>query len=70
MVYEVGSSLEEVAIAVSSACQELERRNIPFNLLIADRGARVFLIPQVCLLSTILSLYELLTVNCVFSVLC
>lgn len=46
LVYEVSNSLEEVAMAVTSACQELERRNIPFNLLISDRGARVFLMPQ------------------------
>eukprot|EP00271_Cylindrocystis_brebissonii_P018266 TRINITY_DN509_c0_g1_i3.p1 TRINITY_DN509_c0_g1~~TRINITY_DN509_c0_g1_i3.p1 ORF type:complete len:477 (-),score=91.16 TRINITY_DN509_c0_g1_i3:1215-2645(-) len=46
LVYEVGNSLEEVAVAVAAACQELELRNIPFNLLIADRGARVFLMPQ------------------------
>ena len=46
LVYELGSSLEEMAVAVGAAAQELERRNIPFNILIADSGARLFLMPQ------------------------
>lgn len=46
LVYEVGSSLEELALMVASACERLQEANTPFNVLIADRGARVFLIPQ------------------------
>eukprot|EP00897_Mesotaenium_endlicherianum_P006530 jgi/Mesen1/5905/ME000030S05168 len=46
LVYEVGTSLEELAVVVAGACEQLQNRNIPFNVLIADRGARVFLMPQ------------------------
>ena len=47
LVYELGTSLEEMAVVIAGACEELQQRNIPFNLLIADRGGRVFLMPQV-----------------------
>ena len=46
LVYEAGDSLEEVADAVGQACQRLTSENIPHNLMIVDRGARVFLIPN------------------------
>ena len=46
LVYEAGESIEEVADAVGRACQRLTARNIPHNLMIVDRGARVFLIPN------------------------
>jgi len=44
--FELGSDLEELAREVSKACNVLERKNIPYNLLIVDCGARVFLFPQ------------------------
>ncbi len=46
LVFEVGASLEEMAEAVGAAALALQAANMPFNLLITDRGARVFLIPQ------------------------
>eukprot|EP00850_Spirogloea_muscicola_P023301 SM000345S12842 [mRNA] locus=s345:39626:42945:- [translate_table: standard] len=46
LVFEVGSSLEELAAVVAGAACRLESENVPFNILIADRGARVFLFPQ------------------------
>eukprot|EP00245_Coleochaete_scutata_P001494 TRINITY_DN1182_c1_g1_i2.p1 TRINITY_DN1182_c1_g1~~TRINITY_DN1182_c1_g1_i2.p1 ORF type:complete len:513 (-),score=102.55 TRINITY_DN1182_c1_g1_i2:373-1911(-) len=46
LVFELGSSLEELALLVAGASAELQASNIPFNILIADRGARVFLFPQ------------------------
>ena len=47
LVYDLsGARLEDMAVAVAAATQELERRNIPFNILIADCARRVFLIPQ------------------------
>ncbi len=46
LVFEVGAGLEEMAEAVGAATDALQAANVPFNLLIADRGARVFLIPQ------------------------
>jgi len=46
LVYELRNSLEKMAQAIAAACQILEAQNVAFNLLIADRGARVFLIPQ------------------------
>ena len=46
LVFEVGASLEEMAAAVGAAAEALQAADVPFNVLIADRGARVFLIPQ------------------------
>lgn len=45
-VFQAGSSLEHMASAAAAACCELQRRNVPFNLFIVDRGTRLFLIPQ------------------------
>jgi len=45
-VFELGADLEELAREVSGACNKLESKNIPYNLLIVDCGARVFLFPQ------------------------
>merc|ERR1712176_1316328 len=45
-VFELGSDLKELAREVSNACNKLESKNIPYNLLIVDCGARVFLFPQ------------------------
>ena len=44
--FERGDGFESLAQMVGIACQRLQARNVPFNLLIADHGARVFLIPQ------------------------
>ena len=46
MVFELGGDLKELAMEVSHACNVLEGKNIPYNLLIVDCGARVFLFPQ------------------------
>jgi len=46
-VFEVGDSLEDLANAVANTCIYLQNANIPFNVLIADRGGRVFVFPQV-----------------------
>merc|ERR1712032_61681 len=46
MVFELGADLKELAMEVSHACNVLEGKNIPYNLLIVDCGARVFLFPQ------------------------
>lgn len=46
LVYEAGESLSELARAVGIACQRLTAKNIPHNLLVVDRGARVFLLPN------------------------
>lgn len=45
-VFELGSDLEELSQGVANACKTLENMNIPYNLLIVDCGARVFLFPQ------------------------
>ena len=44
--FERGDGFESLAQMVGVACQRLQETNVPFNLLIADHGARVFLIPQ------------------------
>jgi GDP-L-galactose phosphorylase len=42
----VGDSLEEMAALVGQACERMQARNIPHNLLISDNGTRVFIFPQ------------------------
>ena len=44
---QLGQTFETLARVVGRCCERLQRKNVPFNLLIADHGARVFLIPQV-----------------------
>ena len=46
LVFEVGASMAALAEAVGAAAVALQAANCPYNLLIADRGARVFLVPQ------------------------
>lgn len=46
LVFEAGSTLQELATAVAKVCTRLQDRNRPFNVLIADSGARVFVFPQ------------------------
>lgn len=46
LCFERGDGFDSLAEMVGTACERLQRRNVPFNLLIADHGARVFLIPQ------------------------
>ena len=46
LVFEAGSSLSELASKVGMACEWLTEQNIPHNVLIVDRGARIFLIPN------------------------
>lgn len=47
LVFELKGSLEDLAYVVAYCCTELQARNRPFNILISDAGARVFLFPQV-----------------------
>lgn len=47
LVFELGSSLEDLSETVANCCIYLQNANIPFNVLIADRGGRVFVLPQV-----------------------
>ena len=51
LVYECTGNLNDLANCVARACMVLQERNIPFNVLIADCGLRVFLFPQVNFLS-------------------
>lgn len=46
LVFEMCTSLEDLSLAVGKACIFLQNENIPYNVLIADRGSRVFLLPQ------------------------
>lgn len=46
LCFELGDGFESLADLVGTCCERLQARDIPFNLLIADHGARVFLIPQ------------------------
>lgn len=44
--FEVGSQTDELALEVAAACSALEWNNFPFNLLVTDKGCRVFVIPN------------------------
>eukprot|EP01018_Ginkgo_biloba_P031129 Gb_30410 [translate_table: standard] len=46
LLFEVGKSLEEMAEVVANCCCLLQNENMPFNILISECGARVFLLPQ------------------------
>ncbi|GAA0155324.1 hypothetical protein LIER_38063 [Lithospermum erythrorhizon] len=46
LVFEGGDSLEDLSNVISDTCICLQENNIPFNVLIADSGRRVFLFPQ------------------------
>lgn len=45
-VFHARHSIDELAAAVARCCETLQEQNVPFNLLIADRGMRVFVIPN------------------------
>jgi GDP-L-galactose phosphorylase len=46
LVFEAGDSLAELATMVGRACERLTAANVPHNMMIVDRGARVFLLPN------------------------
>ncbi|KAL3719491.1 hypothetical protein ACJRO7_004455 [Eucalyptus globulus] len=46
LVFEGGDTLWDLSSAVANSCILLQHNNIPFNVLIADCGKRVFLFPQ------------------------
>eukprot|EP01018_Ginkgo_biloba_P026614 Gb_19041 [translate_table: standard] len=46
LVFEGGNTLEDLSIAVANSCVCLQENNIPYNVLIADCGKRIFLFPQ------------------------
>lgn len=46
LVFETTSSLSALASSVGQACRLLTDANVPHNLFIVDRGARVFLLPN------------------------
>ena len=47
LVFEGGNTVEHLSNAVSNACICLQDNNIPYNVLIADCGNRIYLLPQV-----------------------
>ena len=47
LVFEGGDTLEDLSNIVSDACICLQNYNIPYNVLIADCGRKIFLLPQV-----------------------
>ncbi|XP_062169193.1 GDP-L-galactose phosphorylase 1-like [Alnus glutinosa] len=46
LVFEGGNTIEDLSNTVSDACICLQDNNIPYNVLIADCGRRIFLFPQ------------------------
>ena len=47
LVFEGGTTLQDLSNTVSDACMCLQDHNVPYNVLIADCGRRIFLFPQV-----------------------
>lgn len=47
LVFEGGNTLQDLSNTVSDACMCLQDHNVPYNVLIADCGRRIFLFPQV-----------------------
>lgn len=47
LLFEGGTTLEDLSRVVSDSCICLQENNIPYNVLISDSGKRVFLLPQV-----------------------
>lgn len=47
LVFEGGSTLYDKSHAVAKSCICLQNNSIAYNLLIADCGRKVFLLPQV-----------------------
>ncbi|KAL3719504.1 hypothetical protein ACJRO7_004468 [Eucalyptus globulus] len=46
LVFEGRDTLWDLSSAIANSCIRLQHNNIPFNVLIADCGKRVFLFPQ------------------------
>ncbi|XP_027077818.1 GDP-L-galactose phosphorylase 1-like [Coffea eugenioides] len=46
LVFEGGCVLRDLSDAVASSCIYLQQNNVPFNVLIADCGRKIFLLPQ------------------------
>ena len=46
LVFESGGDLEDTATLIGGFCQRLAAKNIPHNMLIVDKGARVFILPN------------------------
>lgn len=46
LVFEGGNTLEDLSNVVSDSCICLQDSNVPYNVLIADSGKRIFLFPQ------------------------
>ncbi|KAI3989334.1 hypothetical protein MKX01_026917 [Papaver californicum] len=46
LIYEGGNEMVALSDAVSDSCICLQDNNIPYNVLIADSGKRVFVLPQ------------------------
>ncbi|CAK7324900.1 unnamed protein product [Dovyalis caffra] len=46
LVFEGGNTMQDLSDSVASSCIFLQNNNIPFNVLIADCGRRIFLFPQ------------------------
>lgn len=53
-VFEGGNSMRDLSDTVANSCIFLQNNNIPYNVLIADCGRRIFLFPQVILLCFLL----------------
>ncbi|GAB4832414.1 Phosphate metabolism transcription protein [Ancistrocladus abbreviatus] len=46
LVFEGGSTIQDMSDAVANSCIYLQSHNIPFNVLISGCGRRIFLFPQ------------------------
>ncbi|XP_059641088.1 GDP-L-galactose phosphorylase 2-like [Cornus florida] len=46
LVFEGGNTIQDLSEVVANSCICLQKKNIPFNVLIAGCGKRIFLFPQ------------------------
>lgn len=54
-----GSTVRDLSDAVVNSCISLQNKNIPFNILIAQCGKKIFLFPQVNRLSKFVQSWNL-----------
>ena len=47
LVFEGGNTIRDLSDTVANSLVFLQNNNIPFNVLISDRGKKIYLFPQV-----------------------
>lgn len=66
LVFEGGNNMLALSDAVSDSCICLQDSNIPYNVLIADSGKRVFVLPQVIFASPCINVQIDMLIHCLY----